>query len=70
MDKLYDNTAEADAHADAIESLIAEMHLPSDVVRGAYERELTRLKPAARVKDYLLLFTVRHTREALRRRKV
>jgi len=69
MDQLYDNSAEANAHAGAIESLVAEMHLPPDVVRDAYEHELDRLKPGARVKDYLLLFTVRNTREILRRRR-
>jgi hypothetical protein len=68
MDQLFENPAEADAHADAIESLVAETHLPHDVVRAAYEHELVRLKPEARVKDYLLLFTIRNTREVLRRR--
>ena len=68
MDQLYDTTAEASAHEGAIESLVAETQLPPDVVRDAYERELERLKPDARVKDFLLLFTVRNTREALRKR--
>lgn len=63
---LYETAVEASAHEEAIASLIEETHLPEAVVRRAYEREFVQLKPAARVKDYLLLFTVRKTREALR----
>jgi hypothetical protein len=63
---LYETAVEASVHEEAIASLIEETHLPEAVVRRVYEREFVRLKPAARVKDYLLLFTVRKTREALR----
>ncbi len=63
---LYETAVEATAHEDAIASLVEETHLPEEVVRQAYEHELVLLKPGARVKDYLLLFTVRKTREALR----
>jgi len=66
MDNLYESSIEATAHEEAIASLIEETHLPEDVVRRVYEHELVQLKPGARVKDYLLLFTVRKTREALR----
>ena len=63
---LYETIAEASAHHEAIESLIAETGLPADVVKDVYERELGTLKRGARVKDFLLLFTVRKAREALR----
>jgi hypothetical protein len=63
---LYDTPAEASAHHDAIESLIEETNLPADIVRNVYERELGVLKDSARVKDFLVLFTVRRAREALR----
>ena len=66
MTNLYETAIEANAHEDAIASLIEETHLPPHVVRSVYERELVQLKPGARVKDYLLLFTVRKAREALR----
>lgn len=66
MTDLYETAVEATAHEGAIASLIEETHLPDDVVRRAYEHELVRLRPGARVKDYLLLFTVRKTREVLR----
>jgi hypothetical protein len=66
MTDLYETPVEATAHEEAIASLIEETHLPEDVVRRAYEHELVQLKPGARVKDYLLLFTIRRTREALR----
>jgi hypothetical protein len=63
---LYDTAAEASAHRDAIEALIEETRLPAEVVRDVYERELGALKDSARVKDFLVLFTVRRAREALR----
>jgi hypothetical protein len=63
---LYESSIEAIAHEEAIASLIEETHLPEEVVRRVYERELVLLKPDARVKDYLLLFTVRKARETLR----
>ena len=66
MDNLYETAVEANAHEEAIASLVEETHLPADVVRSVYERELTQLKPGAKVKDFLLLFTVRKAREALR----
>jgi len=62
----YDSLVEATAHEEAIAALIEETDLPAHIVRNAYERELLQLKPGARVKDYLLLFTVRRAREALR----
>jgi Protein of unknown function (DUF3562) len=66
MGALYDTTAEEYAHNEAIESLIEETRLPADFVRSVYEREFLRLKATARVRDFLVLFTVRKTREALR----
>ena len=66
MTNIYDSSIEASAHEEAIASLIEETHLPEEIVRRAYENELVHLKPSARVKDYILLFTIRKTREALR----
>lgn len=66
MTNLYESSIEAATHDEAIASLVEETHLPEAVVRRAYENKLVQLKPGARVKDYLLLLTVRKTREALR----
>jgi len=66
MSTLYETAVEASAHEEAIASLVEETHLPPDLVRSVYERELTQLKPGAKVKDFLLLFTLRKAREALR----
>jgi hypothetical protein len=66
MTELYETEAEANLHEDAIESLAEETRMPRDLVRRVYERELVRLKPDARIKDYLVLFTLRKAREALR----
>ena len=63
---LYETPTEAHAHEDAIESLAAETRMPPAHVRSVYERELIRLKPDARIKDYLLVFAIRKAREALR----
>lgn len=62
----YDTEIEAAAHEKAIDALISETRLPSQAVRTVYEREYERLKPSTRVKDYLLVLTVRRTKEALR----
>jgi len=66
MNTLYETAVEASAHEEAIASLVEETQLPVDVVRSVYERELVQLKPVAKVKDFLLLFTVRKAREALK----
>jgi hypothetical protein len=66
MNGLYETAVEANAHEEAIASLVEETHMPADVVRSVYERELIQLKPVAKVKDFLLLFSVRRAREALR----
>jgi len=63
---LYETPTEAHVHDDAIESLAAETRMSPAFVRSVYERELIRLKPHARVKDFLVLFAVRKAREALR----
>ena len=50
---------------DTITSIAQEMHYPLPVVRRVYETEFARLKADARVKDYLVLFAARRTRDAL-----
>ena len=49
----------------ALESLAAELDLPVFEVRTAYERQLARLRAAARVPQFVALFALRNTREAL-----
>ncbi len=49
----------------ALESLAAELHLPVIEVRITYERQLARLRSAARVPQFVTLFALRNTREAL-----
>src|SRR5439155_9211849 len=50
---------------DTITSIAQEMHYPLPVVRRVYETEFARLKADARVKDYLVLFAARRTRDVL-----
>jgi hypothetical protein len=50
---------------DTITSIAQEMHYPLPVVRRVYETEFARLKAEARVKDYLVLFAARRTRDVL-----
>jgi|KBSSwiStaDraftv2_1062776.scaffolds.fasta_scaffold1693144_2 hypothetical protein len=66
MPELYDSPSEAAAHEEAIDALVAEMNLPPNAVRTVYEQEYVRLRHEARVKEFLLLFTFRRAREALR----
>ena len=49
----------------ALESLAAEFHLPVIEVRKAYDRQLARLRVAARVPQFVVLFALRNTRQAL-----
>jgi hypothetical protein len=67
MSRIHDDVNEMGAHEQAIDALIAETRLPADAVRSAYEREYSRLSLDARIKNYLVLFTVRRAKEALRR---
>jgi hypothetical protein len=41
-----------------IAALVDETRLPETLVRTVYEHEFARLRPGARVKDYLLVFTM------------
>ena len=52
-----------------IESLAAETHRSVPEVKPVYEAELRNLKAEARITDYVALFAVRRTREALLRRR-
>lgn len=67
MPDLYDSPSEAAAHEEAIDALVAETNLPPQSVRTIYEQQYARLAHEARVKDFLLLFTIRRAKEALRR---
>ena len=61
---------ESDEHAlsaEALEALAQETRRPIDDVKRIFERELAYLKRDARVRDYLLLFASRRTRESLMR---
>ena len=49
----------------ALEALAAELHLPVIEVRTTYERQLARLRAAARVPHFVTLFALRNTRAAL-----
>ena len=67
MPELYGSPTEAAAHQQAIEALVEETHLPAQAVRRVYEAQYARLAHEARVKDFLVLFTVRRSKEALLR---
>ena len=49
----------------AITSIAQEMHYPLPVVKRVYQTEFEHLKASARITDYLVLFAVRRTRDAL-----
>jgi hypothetical protein len=62
----YDDVNEEATRGSAIESLAEELRHPEATVRMAYEAELARLKTTARVKDFLVVFATRRTKDALR----
>jgi hypothetical protein len=66
--KVVDREAGEASQALAIESLAAELHVPIDEVRKAYQAQLARLRSGARIPDFLEVFAMRKTRAAFRRR--
>ncbi|HUN94470.1 MAG TPA: DUF3562 domain-containing protein [Burkholderiaceae bacterium] len=62
---LYDDGDEAAMHGAAIELLAREIGQPIDAVRRVYEGEFARLKRGARIKNFLVFFASRRTRDTL-----
>ena len=69
MTDIYNGPGEEEVSLDLIESLAAETHRSVPEVKPVYEAELRNLKAEARITDYVALFAVRRTREALLRRR-
>jgi hypothetical protein len=69
MTDIYNGPGEEEVSLDVIESLAEETHRPVPEVKPVYEAELRYLKAEARITDYVVLFAVRRTREALLRRR-
>jgi len=66
---LYDTPEEEALHQQAIQKLADETNRPVDEVRTIYESAYLRLKPHARITDYLALLVARRTRDSLIRAK-
>jgi hypothetical protein len=62
---LYDSPDEEALHQHAIQSLANEPNRPVDEVRSIYESAYLRLKPDARITDYLPVLVARRTRDSL-----
>jgi hypothetical protein len=67
MTDIYNGPGEEEVSLDVIESLAEQTHRPVPEVMPVYEAELRHLKAEARITDYVRLFAVRRTREALLR---
>jgi hypothetical protein len=65
MIKRHEAADDANLQLNAIEQIALESGRPMSEVKRIYEAELARLKADAHVRDYLLLFASRRTREAL-----
>jgi Protein of unknown function (DUF3562) len=65
MIKRHEAADDANLQLNAIEEIALESGRPVSEVKCIYEAELARLKADARIRDYLLLFASRRTREAL-----
>ena len=68
MAEIYENSVERAVHDEAIAALANEMSLDLNEIRPVYESHYLRLRPTARVRDYLPVLVARHTRDALRQR--
>jgi len=66
MGSIYATTSEAALHEAAIDALASEMHRPAAEVKAHYEREVLRLQDGARVREFVSVCAMRHTRETLR----
>jgi len=58
---LYDSPDEEALHQHAIQNLADETNRPVDEVRSIYETAYLRLKPDARITDYLPVLVARRT---------
>ena len=65
MIKRHEAADDTNLKLHAIEEIALESGRPMSEVKRIYEAELERLKADAQVRDYLLLFASRRTREAL-----
>ena len=65
MIKRHEAADDPNLQLNAIEEIALESGRPLNEVRKIYEAELARLKANANIRDYLLLFASRRTREAL-----
>jgi len=68
MKPLYQSAEEEARHLHAIRAIAAETGNGFEAIREIYEEELTLLAQDARMRDFLLVLTLRHTRQLLRRR--
>lgn len=59
------NPAERDYHLKAMHAIATELRTDFNIVRQAYEHELSRLQAGAKLHDYIPLLAARHTRELL-----
>jgi Protein of unknown function (DUF3562) len=65
MIKRHEAADDPNLQLNAIEEIALESGRPMSEVKSIYEAELARLKADANIRDYLLLFASRRTREAL-----
>jgi hypothetical protein len=65
MTKPHEAADDPNQHLNAIEEIAIESGRPLSQVQSIYEAELARLEADAHVRDYVLLFASRRTREAL-----
>jgi hypothetical protein len=62
---LYDNEGDRKQHLHAVEMLARDMQTPADRIIVIYERELSKIKTAAKVKDYLTVLVTRRVKDIL-----
>jgi len=66
MDSIFANTNEESLHTSVMAALAEEISRPVVEIRPIYEDVYLRLRPLARITDFLPLLVARHTRDMLR----
>jgi hypothetical protein len=64
--RLYEDEIEKKQHDLAVRKLAEDLRRSEEEVRTLYEKELERLKPRARVKDFLTVIVTREVKNLLR----
>lgn len=64
--RLYEDEIEKKQHDLAVKKLAEDLSVSEEEIRTLYEKELERVKPRAKVKDFLTVIVTREVKNLLR----